>query len=200
MFLTRTTWKRNAPGVKGRGCWKHPLCWIINCSPKYNLAATNWTELKPLWSSMVSCWLLLCPESCLSPTFFSYWSREKSIHKSPHSIFLCQVRWPPQETQKISFRVFFLLPTWVSHSTTKAQILIKNDCALKKTLFDCKNLKFAERSVEGSQMYPLRANIFFHHFLKLLVFHFGRKMQVFQLCSWRDFPLEAENLAVRIPG
>lgn len=188
MFLTRTTWKRNAHGVKGRGCWKHPLCWIINCSPKYNLAATNWTELKPLWSSMVSCWLLLCPESCLSPTFFSDWSREKSIHKSPHSIFLCQVRWPPQETQKISFRVFFLLPTWVSHSTTKAQILIKNDCALKKTLFDCKNLKFAERSVEGSQMYPLRANVFFIISWNCLFFTLEGRCKCFSFAVGGTFP------------
>lgn len=149
---------------------------------------------------MVSCWLLIFgPESSISPTFFSDCNREKSIHKPPRYIFLCQMRLPPQEIQEIFFRVFFLLPTWVIRSTIKAQILIKNDGALKKTLFDCKNLKLLRGVWKGAKCI-LWGQMSFSSFPEIACFHFGRKMQVFQLRRLRDFTLEAETLAVRIPG
>lgn len=70
---------------------------------------------------------------------------------------------------------------------------------MKKTLFDCKSLKLLTGVWKAAKRI-LCGEMSFLSLPSLACFHFGRKMQVSRLHSFRVFTFQARILAIRTPA
>lgn len=164
----------------------------MNCSPKYNLADTSWTELKP--STVLHGLMLTAPSQPLKQQHssnFLLWLQQAEKHPqaSPLHFPLSQklLRLSTSKFRRFSLECCFLLPTWITDKTVKAQILIKNDYVLERhdlivKIWSC---------WEGCGREPkesFEGKCLFHPVLKLLVFTLEGRCKCFSFTVWGTSP------------
>lgn len=125
---------------------------------------------------------------------FLLWLQQGEKHSWASLFFFFQsncLEYHPSKFRRFSLKCYSLLPTWVIHTTIKAQFPIKDDYVLKRHYLIVKLSscwvgcrRMPEESFEGKCL--------FHLFLKLLVFTLEGRCKCLSFTVWGTLPWRQE--------